>query len=453
MIVRTLFMGAAFWMLSFQAATSQSGAFPDSFGIPVEKIDDVPADWEVYRIKPVGEGAEYCAALTRDNGLLVIFRADDVEYLLVDLVATTRSSLMTELRSSESPSVTVMVDESHEWTIDGATTPDSVLLELTPDWVSAIQGGNELSFRSEDGKRLFVSLRGSRPALDALVDCQNASGSPKRIATEGTEPVPAQADDWDSCSRVLDSEERIRGCSAIIEAATEPESKIADAYANRGVAYYVKRDYDRAIEDFGRAVALDPDTPSAYIFRAKSYRVRGDYDRAIEDYGKAIEFFPGDPEIYDERGSAYLSKGDYGQAILDYDRAIALDPTDARFLNSRCWARAVAGTDLDRARTDCDAALRISNEPSILDSRGLVSLKQELFSKAWNDYDAALQAGPSASFLYGRGYAAFRLGRKEDGEADITAAVELDAGIACPSPDFLRQRAASFKGGSGSSDG
>jgi lipoprotein NlpI len=90
----------------------------------------------------------------------------------------------------------------------------------------------------------------------------------------------------------------------------------------------------------------------------------------------------------------------------------------------------VAGTDLDLARADCDAALALSTEASTLDSRGLVGLKQGDFDKAWDDYDAALQAGPSASYLYGRGYAALRLGRKADGAADIAAAVELDAGIA-----------------------
>jgi hypothetical protein len=89
MIVRTLFMGAAFWMSSLQPATSQSSAFPDSFGTPVEKIEDVPDNWDVYRIKPAAADSDYCAAMTRDNGLLAIFSADDVDTFKVDLVAIT----------------------------------------------------------------------------------------------------------------------------------------------------------------------------------------------------------------------------------------------------------------------------------------------------------------------------------------------------------------------------
>jgi tetratricopeptide (TPR) repeat protein len=417
-------------MLSFQAATSQSGAFPDSFGTPVETIEGVPDNWDVYRIKPAAGGSEYCAAMTRDNGLLAIFRADVVDAFNVDLVELTRSSLMTELRSSEAPYVTVMVDQSHEWTINGVTKPDSILLELTPDWVPAMQDGNELSFESEDGKRLFVSLSGSRPALDALLECQeHVSRPPESIATEDAEPAPAQADEGVGCKLGPDVEAVIKGCSAIIDAGVAAVKNIADALTNRGSVYYVTRDYRRAIDDFDRALALDPDNPTAHLFRGRSYHSTGDYDRAIDDYSATIAVFP-DAEHHYFRGNAYLAKREFGKAIEDFDQAIAAEPTEPVYLNSRCWARAVAGTDLDLARADCDASLALSTEASTLDSRGLVGLKQGDFDKAWADYDAALQAGPSASYLYGRGYAAFRLGRKEDGEADIAAAVELDAGIA-----------------------
>jgi Flp pilus assembly protein TadD len=57
-------------------------------------------------------------------------------------------------------------------------------------------------------------------------------------------------------------------------------------------------------------------------------------------------------------------------------------------------------------------------------------LKQEEFDKALADYDAAHQAKPEdASFLYGRGIAALRLGRKAEGNADIAAAMMLDRKI------------------------
>jgi Flp pilus assembly protein TadD len=66
-----------------------------------------------------------------------------------------------------------------------------------------------------------------------------------------------------------------------------------------------------------------------------------------------------------------------------------------------------------------------------LNGRGLVGIKQGKFAEAWADYDAALRARPGfAGFLYGRGIAALRLGRTEEGKADLAQATQLDANIA-----------------------
>ena len=50
---------------------------------------------------------------------------------------------------------------------------------------------------------------------------------------------------------------------ADFEQAIKLDPKFAAAYANRGTAYYDKRDYDRAIADFDQAIQLNPNSPSA----------------------------------------------------------------------------------------------------------------------------------------------------------------------------------------------
>ncbi|MGZ5791435.1 MAG: hypothetical protein ACXWI7_04285, partial [Croceibacterium sp.] len=60
-----------------------------------------------------------------------------------------------------------------------------------------------------------------------------------------------------------------------------------------------------------------------------------------------------------------------------------------------------------------------------------VSLKQQRWQDAWNDYDAADKARPDqASYLFGRGVAALRLGRTQQGHADITKSEQIDGAIA-----------------------
>ena len=55
--------------------------------------------------------------------------------------------------------------------------------------------------------------------------------------------------------------------------------------------------------------------------------------RAIEDYDKAIELDPNDAEAYNDRGSSYHRLGQNERAIEDYDEAIKLDPDNAEAYN------------------------------------------------------------------------------------------------------------------------
>lgn len=106
-------------------------------------------------------------------------------------------------------------------------------------------------------------------------------------------------------------------------------------------------------------------------------------------------------------------------------------PGAADVQNERCWERALANQDLQTARAACDASLRIDpNSPDVLDSRGMVGLRQQRWQDAWNDYNAALSGEPFASALYGRGVSAMRLGRASAGRADLARAAQLDPAIA-----------------------
>lgn len=52
--------------------------------------------------------------------------------------------------------------------------------------------------------------------------------------------------------------------------------------------------------------------------------VKGQYDKAIEDYNKAILLKPDLAEAYFNRGVAYQSKGQKNMAIADYKKSCGL---------------------------------------------------------------------------------------------------------------------------------
>jgi len=70
------------------------------------------------------------------------------------------------------------------------------------------------------------------------------------------------------CSQNKDPDRRIRGCTQIIERADATPIFIAGAYEARGLAYHKKRDYDRAIADFDKAIELNPDKVGFQISKA-----------------------------------------------------------------------------------------------------------------------------------------------------------------------------------------
>jgi len=99
----------------------------------------------------------------------------------------------------------------------------------------------------------------------------------------------------------------------------------ADAYYNRGITYYHKGQYDRAIENFNKAIALDQNYALAYNNRGVAYDKKGQHDRAIEDYNKAIALDPNFAQAYTSRGLLYLVKlGNKEKGCSDWKKACEL---------------------------------------------------------------------------------------------------------------------------------
>ena len=99
----------------------------------------------------------------------------------------------------------------------------------------------------------------------------------------------------------------------------------ARGYNNLGISYNKKGQHDRAIEDYNKAIAIDPNYAHAYYNRGTVYgRDKVQYDRAIEDFNKAIQLDPNFAQAYYNRGFAYFLSGNRGRAISDLQKACDL---------------------------------------------------------------------------------------------------------------------------------
>ncbi|MDB5722003.1 MAG: hypothetical protein JWP15_2621 [Alphaproteobacteria bacterium] len=259
------------------------------------------------------------------------------------------------------------------------------------------------------------------------------------------------------------------GIAAAPVAATEAEPQDAEGYSRRGAIFLAQRDFAHAIEDFTHAIALAPKETRFLLQRAEAYMRSGRRALGAADLNRAVDSDPANVPARIHRAQLRLSIGEREAALADADAAakavvgpvndrvaiarlysaleaydgaigqldpwIAAHPEDATLpaaLNARCWARAQLGRELDKALSDCNAALRRAARPAtVLDSRGLVRLRMGDYDKAIEDYDAALKADPKIAWsLYGRGLARRHKGLTAEADADLKAAAALAPDLA-----------------------
>ena len=119
----------------------------------------------------------------------------------------------------------------------------------------------------------------------------------------------------------------------------------ANRHFDRGIAHGQEGDLNRAIEEFTRAIELDPDLAVAYYNRGGAYVEKGEWDRAIEDCTRAIELKPDLAVAYYNRGAAHSRRGDWDRAIADYTRAAEPGATQAGSANNLAWLLATCPED------------------------------------------------------------------------------------------------------------
>lgn len=119
------------------------------------------------------------------------------------------------------------------------------------------------------------------------------------------------------------ADQKISGCTAVIQSGKFDANGTAMAYFSRGNAYKSRGDLDNAIADYTHAIRISRKPfQGAIINRANSYEEKGDLDHAIADYSQALQIWPDFARAWWLRGLVYYANGDYDRAIADYDIAI-----------------------------------------------------------------------------------------------------------------------------------
>jgi Tfp pilus assembly protein PilF len=155
----------------------------------------------------------------------------------------------------------------------------------------------------------------------------------------------ARAAPMDDCiDPKVSDDEGIKACTRVISSSASTSAEKGIAYIGRAQRYYTQKQYDRAIEDFDRAIPLKPRwIMLAYGNRANAYALKGEDLTAIESYTKAIEIDPTYAAAFTGRGLLYEKAGQIDKARADYKSALAVKSI---FYDNN-WAHDTAQSHLD----------------------------------------------------------------------------------------------------------
>lgn len=202
----------------------------------------------------------------------------------------------------------------------------------------------------------------------------------------------------------------------------------AEDFHELGINKAKERDFEGAIENFNRAIKLNPDYANAYNNRANVRHELGDSPGAIEDYTEAILLNPKCSDFHRNRGIISCELGDHRGAQADHSRAIQLNPNNDQAYNSRGFTRLQMG-DVPGTLKDFTQAIELNPDYALAwNNRGDVYfLELDDLQKALEDYIQAARLNPNNSkTFYNMGVIHSRLGNKEKALEDFTKAIQLE---------------------------
>ncbi len=197
-------------------------------------------------------------------------------------------------------------------------------------------------------------------------------------------------------------------------------------YYNRGILYYNQQKYKLALDDYNKAIELNPNYALAYYNRGNLYRRQQKYKLALDDYNQAIKINPNDAEAYNNRGNLYYDQQKYELALADYNQAIKINSDFA----GAYYNRGNLYKDLqkyDLALSDYSKAIDINpNFAEAYNNRGNLYKNLQKYELALSDYNQAIRINPNFALAYAnRGILYAILGQSEKAKIDLQQAAIL----------------------------
>jgi tetratricopeptide (TPR) repeat protein len=134
-------------------------------------------------------------------------------------------------------------------------------------------------------------------------------------------------------------------------------------YAQRAFALHRLGQHAAAVEDYGRAIAMEPPIHQGqyHLQRAMCLRLLGQDAAAYEDFSRAAALAPEQPGPWHLRGRLLVDQSRFDEAIADFDRLLALRPHPDGY-TQRAFCK-VSRNDHPGGLEDCRTSLALEANP------------------------------------------------------------------------------------------
>lgn len=208
--------------------------------------------------------------------------------------------------------------------------------------------------------------------------------------------------------------------------AESTEEKAVTELVKQGVEKHKQGDERGAINNYDRAIDIEPSFALPYLYRANAKKNIAEYDEAIQDSTKAIELAPDRDYGYAERALVWTVMSKYDKALEDLNRAIELNPSFAPYYAKRSSIHLTLGKYRE-GLNDANKAIELDRNFEIAyKNRAILHYKLGNKLAAIDDYTKVISIDPrEVNYYKDRSTIYLEIGEKEKGIADLRKSAEL----------------------------